>query len=1454
MISNPRLALASAAAVSLFAVGAILAQPTSRSPLAPPANGPARNDSTWVALSDCTVHIDPQTTMEHATVVFRDGKITAVLPAERLSADDPSAKDAPRDAKGPIRTARVPLGPRVIPASNMHVYAAFIDPYVEIDVAALPAGPGRHPIARVTPEREASTALSNLTPIADSLRAIGFGTAAIAPRGGVFRGFGAVVSLSKVPDERSAARPPVYRDHVYQSVALERAGDYPDSEMGAIAVLRQTLSDADWQQQARANGTFNEGPNALDALVPPPPAPKTAAAEGADLPAPPALAPLLFDTNNKLQILRAAKIADEFRRPFAILGSGTEYQNLGAVREALTPSGGTDNFHHPEFLILPIPFAKAPDLSSPQKQENADLRELMSWEQAPTNPRRLAAAGISFSLTTAKLRDRNDFWPNLRKAIAHGLKAEDALAAITTRPAAILGLTSEFGTIEAGKRANLVITTGDIFKKKNEKDAPESKVKNPYAGKEPKFRAIIIDGQVHELSPEPNKPLKGTWQMAFAMPDPNAPKDGPPALLEFDDDNNLTAKVPKAPKAKTEGTGNGEQGTEKKEDVNKDEGKKEEAKKNDAKPEDGKKNDAAKPSKKEESKYDDVKPTKVQYDGARLSYVFDTRTPENDSMGVVTVAGVIDWNAEPPVYHATVFAKDGRRFDFAATRQPEKPKALALGKWRLIEADGFALDEKDAPETLEFAEKKFTLHLPGRTPVTPKTDAKGEDKPDPKADEKAAEKPAEMAEPKLSPVKPRPKPGAKPEAKPEVNPETKPDARPAAADEPKPAAKPAAKPDGKPEDKPDRKPEGIIITSDDVKYDGDTATFSHDLKPLGGEGRSNDTVKITKGEGDQPDTLVGESTLPGGGKHPYKAVRLKDDKKDAKDDKKEDEDDDALLAKDIPEQLGLPFGPYAVTEPRKSADLLVKHATIWTSATGNLADASIAIHDGKIAFVGTEKQLGDWFQKGVKLTQPWDEIDATGKHLTPGIIDCHSHTGISGGVNEAGRAISAQVRIADVTDPDAINWYRQLAGGVTTVNNLHGSANAIGGQNQVNKLRWGAAHPDDMHFAGAKPGIKFALGENPRQANSGDGGGDRYPATRMGVEMLIRDRFTAAKDYASRHEGTEARRHEGKSLSRGDSSSTSSLRASVPSSLSDRRDLELEALSEILKGDRLVHCHSYRQDEIVMLCNVAKDFGFKIGTFQHILEGYKVADYVKNYSGGGSAFSDWWAYKIEVQDAIPQGPPLMHEVGAVVSYNSDSDEMARRLNVEAAKAVKYGNLSEEEALKFVTLNPAKQLQIDKQVGSLEVGKDADFVIWSGNPLSSLSRCEQTWIDGKKYFSLEDDAKERAKITAERTRLIQKVLTEGKKKKARGDKDGKDGEKGEGDKADARPDGPRPEGGPPEGRRGRRRPPNEVDQYENQYSDEALLRAYYEDLNNRGYDPNTTTPGLIHPLFLDPNRP
>ena len=435
--------------------------------------------------------------------------------------------------------------------------------------------------------------------------------------------------------------------------------------------------------------------------------------------------------------------------------------------------------------------------------------------------------------------------------------------------------------------------------------------------------------------------------------------------------------------------------------------------------------------------------------------------------------------------------------------------------------------------------------------------------------------------------------------------------------------------------------------------------------------------------------------------------------------------------------------PVAWTQeiPPRPDVVLVRQATIWTSGPqGRLENADLLVRKGEIVAVG----------RGIAVPAGALVIDGAGKHVTAGLIDAHSHTAITGGVNEGTNVVTAEVRIADVLDPEDIGIYRELAGGLTAANLLHGSANSIGGQNQVIKLRWGS-DAEGLRFAGAPPGIKFALGENPKQSNWGVQR-RRFPQTRQGVEESIRERFAAAGDY--RRRWAEHRRKPDASR--------------VP----PRRDLQLEALVEILDGKRLVHAHSYRADEILMLIETAKRFGFRVATFQHVLEGYKVADEIAAHGAGASTFSDWWAYKYEVIDAIPWNGTLMTRRGVNVSFNSDSDELARRLNLEAAKAVRYGGLSETDALAMVTINPARQLGVADRVGSLEAGKDADFVIWSGDPLSTYSVCEQTWVDGRKYFDRVADLERRKQTAAERDALLAK-LDEKKKEDKKDDQPAED---------------------------------------------------------------------------------
>jgi N-acetylglucosamine-6-phosphate deacetylase len=1324
-----------------------LAQPPGPSPLSPPANGPRHADSTWHAFTHATVHVNPEKTLEDATVVIKDGRIVSV------------GGDAP------------PAGARVWDCMGQHIYAGFIDAYVEADAPKPDRNtPGVHWSAKVTPQRSALDGTGLDDKSAESLRKLGFAAAAIAPKGGVFRGSGAVVSLAKPSSESSADRPPVYRKDAYQSVAFElrteggrrRGGEdtapdsehwsaYPDSEMGAIALIRQTLIDADWQADARKAGA-NIAPNALDALesvsravlgpgratggldskavlptkgpgwdfsnndvhvldgsgavdMPgpalatgstrdPSPIPTNPGVDTAKMPtlvdrnapavraataahatdqqltltmwsAPTAAAPapndgphytvLLFSTEDELEALRAAKIAREFSRPAALLGSGTEFRRLDAIKADGLP------------IVLPLNYPKTPDVSSIGKAESVELRDLMTWEQAPTNPRRLDAAGLKIALTTAKLRNRADFEDNLRSALRCGLPPSHALAMLTTQPAEILGVSDRLGSIEPGKQANLVIADSDLFEAWPRKQGSETATqrnsetgkgeeakepeKKPEAAAQPdegehgdrpgrgpggdrperpksKIREVWIDGVRHEIVPPAAKDVYGTWKVIEI--------DGKP--IDEEGDAAVVFMVTKEGDVTYRRGGNTE------------------------------------------------KAGNVRISESRLEYTLDAKRIF-DIPAVLTDSGVVD---EPDLMHGITPMPNGN-----------------LRRWSA----------------------KRTSHEVA--PVSRAVSGPGSKRPNTKGDQ---------AEPGASATQRARK----------------------AVDEQEPGP---------------------------------------------------ETARLTQKEGAPKE----------GDREP---------RKDA-----DQEEREAIAS--IPETYGYPFGPYMLAQRPPQEFLALTHATIWTSGPdGILENASLLIAGGKIVGIGTGVDFGTTTQGGKSPRV----IDCTGKHITPGIVDCHSHTGISKGVNEGGQAVTAEVRIQDVTDPDSVSWYRQLAAGVTCVNSLHGSANAIGGQNCINKNRWGVKHPDEMHLEGAMPGIKFALGENPKQSNWGDRQVTRYPQTRMGVETLIRDRFTAARDYmqewsnwpnkhggnvdvlgdlhfAEVDGGAPGWREVEETLAHAPAETREKLFAEIGPP--PRRDLELEALAEVLEGKRLVHCHSYRQDELLMLCRIADDFGFKIGTFQHVLEGYKVADEIARHSRGGSTFSDWWAYKVEVQDAIPQNGPIMASQGVVVSYNSDSDELARRLNTEAAKAVKYGGMKPDEALKFVTINSAIQLAIQDRVGSLEPGKDADFVIWSGPPMSTFSRPEATYVDGRCLFSLEQDKAHRETIQKERARLIQKALAAAKRK-------------------------PPERAGQTPGERGIEgpwyRPTDDATTDMGEHRRTGILERYYLDLLNRGGDPSAARPG------------
>ena len=463
---------------------------------------------------------------------------------------------------------------------------------------------------------------------------------------------------------------------------------------------------------------------------------------------------------------------------------------------------------------------------------------------------------------------------------------------------------------------------------------------------------------------------------------------------------------------------------------------------------------------------------------------------------------------------------------------------------------------------------------------------------------------------------------------------------------------------------------------------------------------------------DTSDNLTGKAVLPDGGETVFKAVKTSPYSEKKKDDSKED----------VPEMVAVTFPNigYGYTAIPKPQNLLFKNATVWTSEDdGILSNTDVLVKNGKIIEIGKDLGAG-----GAKV------IDATDKHLTAGIIDEHSHIAALA-VNEAGQNSSAEVKMEDVVDYEDKGIYHALAGGVTSLQLLHGSANPIGGQSAIMKLKWGES-PKKMIYENTPKFIKFALGENVKQSNWDSF--NRFPQTRMGVEQTFTNYFQRAKEYEVKKRSGQPYRH----------------------------DEELETLVEILNGDRFISCHSYVQSEINMMMKVAEKFGFRMNTFTHILEGYKVADKMKEHGVGAGTFSDWWAYKFEVNDAIPYNAAIMQEQGITVAINSDDGEMIRRLNQEAAKTIKYGGMTELEAWKMVTINPAKLLHLDERTGSIKEGKDADLVLWSHNPLSIYAKAEKTIIEGATFFDLEKDKQMREAVKTERNQLINQMLSDKEK--------------------------------------------------------------------------------------------
>ncbi|MGP1345388.1 MAG: amidohydrolase family protein [Phycisphaerales bacterium] len=1206
--------------------GSALGQP------APPAETVRRVSPGFHALVGAELVSEPGVRVENATIVVRDGVIVSV------------------EAGG-----AAPEGARVWDCAGLRVYPGLVEAYWPVSLPEVSErGVGAHWNAKVRAERSAAREAMLSAGDRESRRAMGFTHAAIVPDSGVFRGTAAVVSLGE-SDDPSRPKGVVLRDAVWHAAALEsggwRSSGYPGSKMGAIALARQTLSDARWWGAAwgahRGDPARNPRPEDNDALA------ALGSAEGLAM-------GLVWDVSDELDALRAAKVSAEFDRDCVIVGSGLEFRRVPAVVDLGVP------------LVVPLSFPKAPAVATRGDRESVSLRELMEWEQGPTNVRRLVDAGATVAITASKLGRGEKFEANLRSAIKHGLSNPEALRALTITPAELLGLGDRLGKVAPGYLANLIVVAdGGLFSEDRE------------------IRDVWVEGKRYEINKGPGLDLEGEWVMSVAGME-GVGAEGGLGVLIVDGDGKVSYRREAAagPEGEDEGAGDGAG--------------------------DG--------------------------DGA-----------DDGGEGADGGEGGVDGNGA----------------DAEEEEVDEPVRAARAERIRRVTVQEDRVDLVFASGVLEGGDAS-TL--------------------------------------------------------------------------------------------------SVVVRGD---------ALSGELRAIGGEAVRVVGRRVLEEEGE--DDAEGDAEDEG-------------ESEDAEGEEAGDGDDGFEMPPDIG---AWPLGAYGYEAGWASGfpkTVLLLNATIWTNTEQGIVEVgSVLIREGKIARI-IPGEVTDGVQTAV--IDDVFVLDCTGLHVTPGLIDCHSHTGISGGVNEGTHSSTAMVRIFDVIDPDDISWYRQLASGITAVNQLHGSANAIGGQNSVVKVRWGAAHPDEMRFVGAPPGIKFALGENVKQSNWGAQGTGRYPQTRMGVDSFIRDRFHAAQEYAARVERWRAgaqqalrvhvRRElrvatrqldlyenelEYKTRLAGDHAELTPLHEQfragtiayrvnkgwrpepkvevrvdspdqpvdpvsnavataiattvvVPALLNQfgaapdegavldaafvraidltlaehpmpRRDLELEALAEILAGRRLVHCHSYRQDEIIALCRTAGEFGFTIGTFQHVLEGYKCAEVIREHAIGGSAFSDWWAYKFEVYDAIPQAGALMHEVGVTVSFNSDSDELARRMNVEAAKAVKYGGVPREEALKFVTLNPAIQLGIDWAVGSIAPGKDADLVVWSGDPLSSLSRVERTFVDGVEMFSIERDLDLRDRAARERARLLTKLLDDEAGRGRGGAGDGGRGGRGGG----GSPDGPEMIDGP-----------------------------------------------------------
>ena len=958
-----------------------------------PRNGVYDERPGVYAFTNATIVVDPQTTLQNATLLIRDGRVEAVgtnisLPAGAVVADlkgkriYPALIDIDSDYGMPemTRTGGPGGGRGGVPQMESNKKGAY------------------YWNQAIQPENDASMIFKANPTKADELRKLGFGAVLTHQHDGIARGTGSLVTLADDRENTLVLKPNVTSHYSFSKGSSGQ--QYPNSMMGVVALIRQAMYDADWYKRS---GSKEQANMSLEAFN-----------RNQTLPA-------IFEANDKMGILRADKIGDEFGVQYIIRSTGDEYQRIDEVKA----TGAS--------LIVPLNFPQAYDVEDAWDADNVSIAELKHWEMAPMNAAYLSKAAVPFALTTAGLKNKADFWANLRKAIENGLSEEKALAALTTVPAKLIHVDDQLGTLQKGHVANFIITSGNLF------SADNVIYENWMRGKQ----YIVTNKDAADF--------RGTWNMTV----------GTQSNLKL----NITGK-----------------------------------------------------------------------------------------------------SIEKPEYQILI---DTVKIT---------PKVALSGDLISIQVQ---LDKK----------KPGTTRLTGyRTGTTIKGDG-----------------------------------------------ET---------------------PDGK-----------VIAWS-------------------------------AERSGTAPASTSATSTTAA----PASTTALA--------------------------TVMYPFVGMGNAQKPKAETVMIRNATVWTNEKdGILTGADVFVTGGKISKVG----------KNLPVPADVKVIDGTGKHLTSGIIDEHSHIALMS-INEGAQSSSAEVRMADVINPEDINIYRQLAGGVTASQLLHGSANAIGGQSAIVKLKWGES-ADGMLIKGADGFIKFALGENVKQANYPNPGVlTRFPQSRMGVEQVYMDHFTRAKEYAA---GWAAYNKLGAK--------------EKTTAIAPRRDIELDALAEILANKRFITCHSYVQSEINMLLKVADSLHFKVNTFTHILEGYKLADKMAKHGAGGSSFADWWAYKVEVHDAIPYNAALMHRQGVTVSINSDDAEMARRLNQEAAKTVEYGGMAEEDAWKMVTLNPAKLLHLDSHMGSVKVGKDADLVLWNASPLAIYARPEITMIDGAIYFSLKDEDPKRDAMQAERGRLIQKML-------------------------------------------------------------------------------------------------